>query len=303
MLSLLRGKWTRELLPLTEEYGPVVRIAPNELLFTHPDAWKDIYSSHNGAVVKGQEFEKSLFFYRTSGATPSILGETRDNHALLRRQFSHGFSEKSLREQEPTIEGYIDLLIKRLRERCVPAQGAGSDKERLLRSKTAFDMRHWYNFSTFDLIGDLAFGEPFGCLEKGEPNERITTLEKGLSVRPIELAFKILGLQHVFSLLVRRRSVFRRQIMRQSAETLRRRMALNVDRPDLIEGLLRKQEDWVSQLWHFSRRKPTYSADPFRTSPSRYCEQMLPYCSSPARRRPPRSFQVLRTCFSKTPSA
>ena len=25
-------------------YGPVIRIAPNELLFTEPEAWKDIYS-------------------------------------------------------------------------------------------------------------------------------------------------------------------------------------------------------------------------------------------------------------------
>lgn len=27
------------------------------------------------------------------------------------------------------------------------------------------DMTRWYNFTTFDLIGDPAFGEPFGCLE------------------------------------------------------------------------------------------------------------------------------------------
>lgn len=26
---------------------------------------------------------------------------------------------------------------------------------------------NWYNFTTFDLIGDLAFGESFGCLDRG----------------------------------------------------------------------------------------------------------------------------------------
>lgn len=29
------------------------------------------------------------------------------------------------------------------------------------------DIVRWYNFTTFDLIGDLAFGEPFGCLRDG----------------------------------------------------------------------------------------------------------------------------------------
>lgn len=26
-------------------------------------------------------------------------------------------------------------------------------------------MTKWYNWTTFDIIGDLAFGEPFGCLQ------------------------------------------------------------------------------------------------------------------------------------------
>lgn len=35
---------------LHEEYGPVVRIAPDELAFAGPDAWKDIYGTHNGKM-------------------------------------------------------------------------------------------------------------------------------------------------------------------------------------------------------------------------------------------------------------
>ncbi|ROV97385.1 hypothetical protein VMCG_06862 [Cytospora schulzeri] len=244
VVSLFRGKWTTDVYPLTEKYGPVVRVAPNELVFTHPDAWKDIYSHQNGAVVKGEEFGKYMLFYRNRGIAPSILAETRDNHALLRRQLSHGFSEKSMRDQEPIIKGYIDLLIRRLKEQCVPAPGVGSEKERLLQSKTVFDMRHWYTFTTFDLIGDLAFGEPFGCLEKGETNARVRTIEKGLATQQIGMAVKMLGLHRFLLLLAKSRARFQRDIMNQMAETLRRRMALNVERPDFIEGLLKKQKDW-----------------------------------------------------------
>ena len=32
----------------------------------------------------------------------------------------------------------------------------------------SFNMVNWLNFTTFDIIGDLAFGEPFGCLESGQ---------------------------------------------------------------------------------------------------------------------------------------
>lgn len=38
-LRVALGRWTTELLPLTERFGPVVRVAPNELVFTDPDAW------------------------------------------------------------------------------------------------------------------------------------------------------------------------------------------------------------------------------------------------------------------------
>jgi benzoate 4-monooxygenase len=31
-----------------------------------------------------------------------------------------------------------------------------------------FDAIHWFNYLAFDIIGDLAFGAPFGMLEKGE---------------------------------------------------------------------------------------------------------------------------------------
>lgn len=55
-----------------------------------------------------------------------------------------------MKQQQPLIQGYVDLLISRLRERC---------------KEGAQNMVTWYNWTTFDLIGHLAFGEPFGCLE------------------------------------------------------------------------------------------------------------------------------------------
>lgn len=241
---MLRGKWTAELLPVVEKYGPVVRIRPGELLFTDPDAWKDIYSHHNGALVKGEEFDKFNVFYQTPGIQPSLLAESRDNHTLLRRQFNYGFSDKILRDQESIVKGYVDLLMQRLRERCNSSAQTRGEKERLSASKTAFDLRRWYNYATFDIIGDMAFGEPFGSLEAGSESALVSNIERGLATQPIGTAFKLMGLGPMISWLAGPKSRFRRESAKRTAEKLRRRMGLNVERPDLIGSLLRKQEDW-----------------------------------------------------------
>ncbi len=74
---------------------------------------------------------------------------------MLRRQMAHGFSDRAMREQQPIIGKYIDLLVRRLRERA-----AGGT--------VALNLADWYNFTTFDVIGDLALGESFGCLENSD---------------------------------------------------------------------------------------------------------------------------------------
>lgn len=68
-----------------------------------------------------------------------------------------------IREQEPIIGEYIDLFIRRFHEH---AQGG----------RKPVDIMSWYNFTTFDVSGDLAFGEPFGCLEKGEYHPFVATI-------------------------------------------------------------------------------------------------------------------------------
>lgn len=70
-----------------------------------------------------------------------------------RRNLSSGFSEKALRDQEYIIMKYVDLLMQRLHENS---------------ENGPVDMAKWFNFATFDIIGDLTFGESFGCLEKSE---------------------------------------------------------------------------------------------------------------------------------------
>lgn len=91
----------------------------------------------------------------------------------MRRVLAHSFSDSALREQEPLIMEYCDLLISRLHQ-----QIEGPSKGRV-------DIMRWFNFATFDIIGDLVFSEPFQALEKGEYHKWMATVFKSLKAAPI----------------------------------------------------------------------------------------------------------------------
>lgn len=149
-VRVVTGTLPFDILALHQRYGPVVRVAPNELAFAEPQAWKDIMGHRTGGndasgAPAGEMLKYDKFYLPIEGMPTDIVNAGREEHALLRRTMAHGFSDRSMREQQPLIKGYIDLLVKRLRERS----GEGR----------TVDMAAWYNFTTFDVIGDLAFGE------------------------------------------------------------------------------------------------------------------------------------------------
>ncbi|RAL13906.1 cytochrome P450 [Aspergillus homomorphus CBS 101889] len=71
-------------------------------------------------------------------------------HARLRRAMNPAFAPCALAAQESILQSNIDTFIRQLR-------GFAERNEKV-------NLRLWYNYLTFDLIGDLAFGEGFGRL-------------------------------------------------------------------------------------------------------------------------------------------
>ncbi|KAL5358523.1 cytochrome P450 [Aspergillus floccosus] len=223
----INGTLPFDMLEFHKKYGDIVRIAPDELAFSHPDAWKDIMGHR-----KGEEMSKPIWFYLPVESEPlHIVNESREQHGNLRRQLAHGFSEKSMRDQEPLIRQYVDLLIRKLREHSVGGQPVS--------------LSDWYNYTTFDIIGDLAFGEPFGCLEGSNydgwikgifESGRLGTLLQGLSFYPL--------LKEALLALAPRSAIEARNHHKKQTEAkMLRRMASTESRPDLIEGLLRKKDE------------------------------------------------------------
>lgn len=133
----------RDLQKLHGVYGPIVRVAPTELSYIDPQASGPIYQSN-------PEFSKDPLHLPPfhNGATPGILAADKEHHSRYRRVLAHGFSDKGIRAQQPLITRHIELLVQRLTE-CSATDSA------------AVDLCEWYNWATFDIIGDLAFGESF----------------------------------------------------------------------------------------------------------------------------------------------
>lgn len=75
----------------------------------------------------------------------------------------------TVRDQQPIIIDYVNLLIKQLHARCDDG-------------KRALDAVAWYNYTTFDVIGDLAFGEPFGSLQSGEYHPWIAMIFQSIKI-------------------------------------------------------------------------------------------------------------------------
>ena len=88
------------------------------------------------------------------------LFNTRDRaeHTRKRKAISHTFSTKSIGQFETYMRQNLDLFVSQWDRLSNNAHGGFAK----------IDCLHWFNYLAFDIIGDLAFGAPFGMLEKGK---------------------------------------------------------------------------------------------------------------------------------------
>ncbi|KAF1847369.1 benzoate 4-monooxygenase cytochrome P450 [Cucurbitaria berberidis CBS 394.84] len=153
----LGGSQPYKVLDLHRKYGPVVRVAPNELSFNSAQSWKDIYGFRQGhkPFVKSEFYDGGSFAAR---GVHSIVSE-RDPavHGQMRRLLAHAFSNTSLLEQEELVAKTVDRLVQ-----VVWEQGANSG--------ASINIGKAYEMMAFDIIGDLAFGETFQALGNKNPH-------------------------------------------------------------------------------------------------------------------------------------
>jgi cytochrome P450 len=121
-----------------------------------PQAWRDIYG-HGSKGTRGSAPPKHFRRYGAPANGSYNLLQSRDaDHARVRRIFSSAFSDRALKQQEPLFNKYVDKLIVTLKRRLA------EDPQQKI------DMVRMYNFTTFDVMGDLTFGESMHMLDNAE---------------------------------------------------------------------------------------------------------------------------------------
>ncbi|KAF2158976.1 hypothetical protein M409DRAFT_38012 [Zasmidium cellare ATCC 36951] len=168
----LSGQSHRRLRELHDRYGRTVRLGPNELSFTVPEAWNDIMGRSKPGIR--QENPKAPWYL--SPSSKDIIGALHDDHTRMRRLMAGGFSTAAMQQQQQIIKSYVDLLIGRLH-----ISAAQDD---------LIDIHAWYNYCTFDIIGDLTFGESFGCLDEAAMHPWISLIFANIRLTAFILVFK-----------------------------------------------------------------------------------------------------------------
>lgn len=224
----IRGKQHSWVKVLDDKYGDVVRIGPNALVYRAPQVWKDIY----GHRKKGQKaFPKDPQLYTpTPNGTGGVITANDIDHSRMRRMVAHAFSHKALLEQETLLHNYADLLVQKLHDK--------------IPEGNPIDIVRWYNYVTFDLIGDLSFGEPFYCLRDDHYHWWVSLMLDAVKVSVyLKIPHFFPFLKPLGKLLIPKRLEERKNAVFQlTVDKVGRRLQRQTQRPDFTSYILRHSD-------------------------------------------------------------
>jgi cytochrome P450 len=206
---------------LHDKYGEVVRISPTELSFNSPQAFKDVYGYRQGHEI----FQKDhTYYFPPAGNVADLLTALDADHTRMRKLLEPAFSSKALKAMDPVITSFTDLLMSKLHEQADSP------------STATVDILRWYNWTTFDVVGELTYGQTFGCLESATYHPWIQSIFDGLKIvvyfnvcRRIPWLFAVL--KWLTPAVLRQKRMDHYQF---TVEKTHKRLAIETDKPDFL---------------------------------------------------------------------
>ncbi|KAF2172252.1 hypothetical protein M409DRAFT_63002 [Zasmidium cellare ATCC 36951] len=132
-----------------ERYGPIVRIAPDEVSLASPTAAREV-------LAAGKGFHKTDFYWVfPPPENPDIFTEIREDvHAIKKRHASHPYSMATMHTMALFIEDTQRLLMSKL--------------DRMCKAQDQYcNLGNYLHYFAFDVLGEVAFSRKFGFLEAG----------------------------------------------------------------------------------------------------------------------------------------
>ncbi|OTA59664.1 cytochrome P450 [Hypoxylon sp. EC38] len=179
---ILYGRYTRRIQDMHNEYGPIVRISPDEIHCNDLNFVDEVYAASN------RKRDKPMHWVHGSAHTQSAFATSdHDLHKIRRGPLTKFFSRGMIAQ----LEGDIHRLAQRLCDKL------------LLQADDPIDVAVSYSCFTSDAISAYCFGDSFGFLDqKGwYPNfhvAELSTLKPVFALRFFPFLTKLFDLGEYF---------------------------------------------------------------------------------------------------------
>ncbi|KAI1675966.1 cytochrome p450 [Pyrenophora tritici-repentis] len=120
-------------------------------------SWKEVYGHRKPGQLENLKHPGFV-----AEVASGIIAADTESHTYQRHLLAPAFSVQGMQRQEPLIRRHVDRLFSCLEEHCSEGR--------------SLDLAKWFNFFSFDVIGDLSFGESFGNMERKEFHPWIATI-------------------------------------------------------------------------------------------------------------------------------
>ncbi|EOO00667.1 putative pisatin demethylase protein [Phaeoacremonium minimum UCRPA7] len=142
---------------LHKKYGPIVRIAPDEVSVSSPEAARLLLSA-------GKRFYKTDFYgVFPPPENPDIFTEVREDvHAQKKKVANVPYSMAAMQQLSPFIDDTIEVLMHKLDGIANASQGIQD-----FAKGPVLDLGNWLHWFAFDVLGEVAFSRSFGFLDQG----------------------------------------------------------------------------------------------------------------------------------------
>lgn len=165
-----------------------------------------------------------------------------DKHHIRRKLWDHGFTGKALADYKPEILEFCDKLVRNV--------SAASSRASTTGETQTIDMGLQSSYFSFDVMGVLGFGEPFGMLDAGVKHFYVETLENAMqALIPFHEISWIRILLRKMLPLPERLKIFEKQ----NIERFERREKQGSARRDLFTYLLGEEKEDSGQMFKLTR--------------------------------------------------
>lgn len=135
-----------------QQYGPIVRVGPNEISFADPSVVRDIYNNSD-VFVKEETFYRAKRIFHENHM---MSFRDPEAHKHRRKLLSRGFSQAAMLDFEDTMSRKIKQLLDQWASRA---------------SSGPIDVFPWVHWLGFDVVYNLMFDVDPASVQAGRPHE------------------------------------------------------------------------------------------------------------------------------------